>query len=134
MNILDMKRKLLPLSGYMGGGGDSGGGAQTTTSYNTNIPEYARPYVETMLASAQQELFDYKPQLQELFNKDLPDSVRGGQRLTGMTSGQARFPVAPSALRFRQQGDAGIWMSETLPHIGRIADRLCNTASKCDCF
>ena len=62
MNILDMKRKLLPLSGYMGGGGDSGGGgAQTSTSYNTNIPEYARPYVETMLGSAQQELFDYGP-------------------------------------------------------------------------
>ena len=76
-------------------------------------------------APSQLELFDYKPQLQEQFNKDLPDSVRGGQRLTGMTSGQARFPVAPSALRFRQQGDAGIWMSETLPHIGRIADRLC---------
>ena len=62
MNILDMKRKLLPLSGYMGGGGDSGGGgASTTTSYNTNIPEYARPYVETMLGSAQQELFNYEP-------------------------------------------------------------------------
>jgi len=62
MNILDMKRKLLPLSGYMGGGGDSGGGgSQTTTSYNTNIPEYARPYVETMLGSAQQELFEYGP-------------------------------------------------------------------------
>jgi hypothetical protein len=57
-----MKRKLLPLSGYMGGGGDSGGGGpQTSTSYNTNIPEYARPYVETMLGSAQQELFDYGP-------------------------------------------------------------------------
>lgn len=62
MNILDMKRKLLPLSGYMGGGGDSGGGGpQTSTSYNTNIPEYARPYVETMLGSAQQELFEYGP-------------------------------------------------------------------------
>ena len=62
MNILDMKRKLVPLSGYMGGGGDSGGGgASTSTSYNTNIPEYARPYVETMLGSAQQELFEYGP-------------------------------------------------------------------------
>jgi len=61
MNILDMRRKLLPLSGYMGGGGDSGGGgSQTTTSYNTNIPEYARPYVETMLGSAQQELYNYE--------------------------------------------------------------------------
>jgi len=62
MNILDIKRKLLPLSGYMGGGGDSGGGgSQTSTSYNTNIPEYARPFVETMLGSAQQELFEYGP-------------------------------------------------------------------------
>jgi hypothetical protein len=63
MNILDMKRKLLPLGGYMGGGGDSGGGggSSTSTSYNTNIPEYARPYVETMLGSAQQELFEYGP-------------------------------------------------------------------------
>jgi hypothetical protein len=57
-----MKRKLLPLSGFMGGGGDSGGGgSQTTTSYNTNIPEYARPYVETMLGAAQQQIFDYGP-------------------------------------------------------------------------
>ena len=62
MNILDMKRKLLPLSGYMGGGGDSGGGGpQTSTSYNTNIPEYARPYVETMLGTAQQQIYDYAP-------------------------------------------------------------------------
>lgn len=62
MNILDMKRKLLPLSGYMGGGGDSGGGgSSTSTSYNTNIPEYARPFVETMLGTAQQQVYDYGP-------------------------------------------------------------------------
>lgn len=62
MNILDMKRKLLPLSSFMGGGDSGGGGGpQTSTSYNTNIPEYAKPYVETMLGSAQQELFNYEP-------------------------------------------------------------------------
>lgn len=61
MNILDTKRKLLPLSGYMGGGDSGGGGgAQTNTTYNTNIPEYARPYVEQMLGSAQKELFNYE--------------------------------------------------------------------------
>jgi hypothetical protein len=63
MNILDMKRKLRPLSGYMGGG-DSGGGSpapQTSTSYNTNVPEYARPYVETMLGTAQQQVYNYAP-------------------------------------------------------------------------
>lgn len=63
MNILDMKRKLLPMGGFMGGGDSGGGGGnQTTTSYNTNIPEYARPYVEQMLGSAQQEIFNYEDQ------------------------------------------------------------------------
>lgn len=76
-------------------------------------------------APSQLELFDHKPQLREQFNKDLPESIRKGQRLTGMTSGQARFPVAPSAFRFRQHGDSGLWCSETLPHTARIADRLC---------
>ena len=64
MNILDMKRKLLPMGGYMGGGdsgGGGGGGAQTSTNYNTNVPEYARPYVETMLGTAQQQIYDYAP-------------------------------------------------------------------------
>jgi hypothetical protein len=76
-------------------------------------------------APSQLELFDYKPRLKERFNQDLPTSVRGEQRLTGMTSGQTRFPVAPSMFRFRQHGDSGIWLSELLPHTGRIADRLC---------
>ncbi len=76
-------------------------------------------------APSQLELFDDKPMLREQFDKDLPESVRRGQRLTGMTSGQARFPVAPSAYRFRQHGDSGISLSEILPHTARIADRLC---------
>jgi Protein of unknown function (DUF1501) len=76
-------------------------------------------------APSQLELFDYKPQLAARFNEDLPASVRGTQRLTGMTSGQARFPVAPARFRFRQHGDSGIWLSELLPHTGRVADRLC---------
>src|SRR5687768_8061997 len=53
-------------------------------------------------APSQLDLFDYKPNLREQFDKDLPDSIRQGQRLTGMTSGQARFPVAPSAFNFKQ--------------------------------
>jgi hypothetical protein len=76
-------------------------------------------------APSQLELLDYKPHLKERFNEDLPASVRGSQRLTGMTSGQSRFPVAPSVFRFRQHGDSGIWLSELLPHTGRIADRIC---------
>jgi hypothetical protein len=76
-------------------------------------------------APSQLELFDHKPHLKERFNEDLPVSVRGGQRLTGMTSGQTRLPVAPSIFRFRQHGESGIWLSELLPHTSRIADRLC---------
>ncbi len=76
-------------------------------------------------APSQLDLFDYKPGLRELFDKDLPDSVRNGQRVTGMTSGQARFPIAPSVFSFKQYGQAGHWMSELLPHTARLADDLC---------
>ena len=58
-------------------------------------------------APSQLDLFDYKPGLSALFDKDLPDSVRGGQRLTGMTAGQKRFPIAPSQFNFRQHGQSG---------------------------
>lgn len=76
-------------------------------------------------APSQLDLFDYKPHLKEQFDKDLPESVRNGQRLTGMTAGQTRFPIAPSQFKFEQHGQSGIWLSETLPHMGRIADRMC---------
>jgi hypothetical protein len=75
MNILDMKRKLLPMGGYMGGGDSGGGGGQqTSTSYNTNIPEYARPYVEQMLGSAQEELYNYTT---DKNGKRVPTSLKG---------------------------------------------------------
>lgn len=76
---------------------------------------------------SQLDLFDYKPQLRERFDQDLPDSVRQGQRLTGMTSGQSRFPVAPSIFRFeRHENEAdGIWLSELLPHTARLSKELC---------
>ncbi len=76
-------------------------------------------------APSQLDLFDYKPGLKERFNEDLPESIRGSQRLTGMTAGQKRFPVAPSRFRFRQVGESGIWLSEVLPHTARIADQIC---------
>ena len=66
----------------------------------------------------------YKPKLKEIFDKDLPDSVRKGQRITTMTSGQARFPVAPSVFKFQQHGKSGAWLSELLPHLGTIVDDL----------
>lgn len=76
-------------------------------------------------APSQLDLFDYKPGLRAMFDKDLPDSIRNGQRVTGMTSGQARFPIAPSVFNFKQYGQSGHWMSELLPHTSRLADDLC---------
>jgi len=76
---------------------------------------------------SQLDLFDHKPDLQRLYDTDLPDSVRNGQRLTGMTSGQKRFPIAPSMFRFTRHdnGGDGAWISELMPHLGGVADELC---------
>ncbi len=75
-------------------------------------------------APSQMDLFDYKPKMREMFDVDLPDSVRMGQRITTMTSGQARFPIAPSMFKFHQRGESGPWVSELLPHIGSIVDDI----------
>ena len=75
-------------------------------------------------APSQLDMWDYKPQLQDWYDKDLPDSVRNGQRITTMTSGQKRFPIAPSTMKFRQYGEHGTWISETLPHTASVIDDL----------
>ncbi len=81
-------------------------------------------YLHMSGAPSQLDLFDYKPGLAEHFDQDLPDSVRGGQRLTGMSSGQKRFPVAPSKFKFAQHGNSGRWVSELLPHTAGIVDEI----------
>ncbi|MDG3007943.1 DUF1501 domain-containing protein [Paludisphaera mucosa] len=73
---------------------------------------------------SQIDLFDYKPKMDEQFDKDLPDSIRKGQRLTTMTSGQSRFPVAPSRYKFAQHGKSGMWISELLPWTAKIVDEI----------
>src|SRR3954471_8076104 len=73
---------------------------------------------------SQMELFDYKPRLKEFQGTDLPDSIRGGQRLTGMSATQSSFPVVPSKFEFAQRGQSGAWVSELLPHTAKIADQL----------
>jgi hypothetical protein len=73
---------------------------------------------------AQMDLLDYKPKMGEMFDKDLPDSIRMGQRLTTMTSGQTRFPVAPSKFKFQQYGQSGAWVSELLPWTSKIVDDI----------
>ena len=73
---------------------------------------------------AQMDLFDYKPKLQKFRGTELPDSIRMGQRITGMTSGQGTLPVAPSIFKFQQHGRSGAWLSELLPHTAKIADDI----------
>jgi hypothetical protein len=76
-------------------------------------------------APSQIDLFDPKPALAKRFGEDLPDSIRKGQRLTGMTATQAKFPIAPSHFKFSQHGQSGASLSELLPHTASIADRIC---------
>ncbi len=76
-------------------------------------------------APSQMDLFDPKPQMESHRGENLPESIRMGQRLTTMTSGQASFPVAPSMFRFQQHGQSGMWFSELLPHMSKLADDFC---------
>src|SRR6266853_1534311 len=73
---------------------------------------------------SQMDLLDYKPGLGKIYDSDLPESIRMGQRLTTMTSGQSRFPIAPSKYQFKQYGKSGMWFSELLSHTGQVADEL----------
>ncbi len=75
------------------------------------------------------DLFDHKPGLEKHHGEDLPDSIRKGQRLTGMTSSQKKFPVAPSIFKFDQHGKSGSWFSELLPNTASIADDICVISS-----
>ncbi len=82
-------------------------------------------YLHMVGGPSQIDLYDYKPKMVAMYDKDLPDSIRNGQRLTGMTSGQARFPVAPSKFKFTQEGQCGLWMNtELLPHTAKSVDDM----------
>ena len=96
------------------------------------VPTHFKPkakrviYLHMVGGPSQLDLFDYKPKMKEMFDKDLPPSIRNGQRLTTMTSGQARFPIAPSKFNFAQYGQSGMWMnSELLPNLSKNADDIC---------
>jgi hypothetical protein len=76
-------------------------------------------------APSQLDLFDYKPLLQQMQGQDLPASIRLGQRLTGMTADQKKFPLAGTFFQFNQYGQARVWLSELLPHTAKVVDDLC---------
>lgn len=91
-----------------------------------NFPPKAKSliYLHMNGGPTQLDLWDYKPGLLDYFDKDLPDSVRNGQRITTMTSGQARFPVAPSRFKFDRHGACGRWVSDALPYTAGIVDDI----------
>ncbi|MGC4016618.1 MAG: DUF1501 domain-containing protein [Luteolibacter sp.] len=84
-------------------------------------------YISLIGAPSQLDLFDYKPDLQKRFKEDLNEWLAKGQgqRLTGMTSGQKAFPLAPSIFKFAQHGQSGAWISELLPWTAKMVDDLC---------
>lgn len=83
-------------------------------------------YISLIGAPSQLDLFDYKPDLKKRFKEDLNDWLKAqGQRLTGMTSGQASFPLAPSIFNFKQHGQSGTWVSELLPWTAKMTDDIC---------
>ena len=82
-------------------------------------------YLHMVGGPPQMDMYDYKPAMGGWYDKDLPDSVRMGQRLTTMTSGQKRFPIAPSKYKFAQHGQCGMWVCELLPQTAKIVDEMC---------
>src|SRR6185503_17473149 len=92
----------------------------------THFPPTAKRVIYLFMAGgpSQMDLLDYKPELEKLHASELPASVRMGQRITGMTSGQSSFPVVKSMFKFAQHGKCGTWVSELLPHIAKIADDI----------
>jgi len=76
-------------------------------------------------APSQMDLFDYKPLLNEKHGTELPDSVRKGQRLTGMSGNQSSLPIAGSPFAFERHGKSGAWISDAMPHLATVADELC---------
>ena len=106
--------------------GNQWGAAEGVPETLPHFPAKAKHviYLHMVGGPSQMDLYDYKPQMEAYYDKDLPDSVRNGQRLTGMTSGQARFPIAPSKFKFAQHGKCGMWVSELLPETAKCVDDM----------
>ncbi len=114
-------------------GAMAGSGQRGTHLFNRNglglphhLPKAKRiVYLFQSGGPSQLDMFDYKPKLRDMFGKDLPDSVRQGQRLTAMSAEQTTFPIAPSIMDFKQYGESRAWVSELMPHTAQVVDDLC---------
>ncbi len=133
MNVLGMAA-LSSLGGAAfaeGKGHPLAAGSAGSAVFRGAVPPHFAPkakrviYMHMVGGPPQMDLYDYKPKMNEFYDKDLPESVRNGQRLTTMTSGQTRFPIAPSKYKFEQHGKSGMWVSELLPHTASMVDDMC---------
>ena len=116
------------LASLLGGPLAGGATAADGKELGPHFPPKAKRviYLHMVGGPAQMDLLDYKPKMADWYDKELPESIRNGQRLTTMTSGQARFPVAPSRYKFSQAGQCGMWMNtEMLPNLAKKADEIC---------
>ncbi len=107
-----------------------GGGISPSIGGIASLPHFAPKaqrviYLHMVGGPSQLDLYDHKPMMNDWYDKDLPESIRNGQRLTTMTSGQARFPIAPSKYKFAQHGKCGMWVSELLPYTSKMVDDMC---------
>ncbi len=100
--------------------------AAASVVQRTHFPPQAKNiiYLHMVGGPSQMDLYDYKPVMDDWYDKDLPESIRMGQRLTTMTSGQDRFPIAPSMYKFEQCGQSGMWVSELMPWMKKMVDDL----------
>jgi hypothetical protein len=100
---------------------------ESSTNQGTHFAGKAKRVIYLFMhgGPSQIDLFDHKPELRKRHGAELPASVRGDQRLTGMTSGQKSLPVTSSLFNFRQHGESGAWISDALPHTAKIANELC---------
>jgi Protein of unknown function (DUF1501) len=117
---------LAALGGLLSGGSAPHAHAAMLPGFPNYAPKAKRIiYLFQSGAPSQMDLFDPKPEMSAQRGKDLPESIRKGQRLTTMTSGQKSFPIAPSIFKFAQYGQSGAWFSEVMPHMSGIADEWC---------
>ncbi|MCX7412735.1 MAG: DUF1501 domain-containing protein [Planctomycetia bacterium] len=107
-----------------------GGNSARAAAGSSPAPHFAPKakqviYLHMVGGPPQQDLFDHKPDLADWYDKDMPASIRNGQRLTTMTSGQARLPIAPTKYRFARHGESQMAVTELLPHTAKMVDQMC---------
>ncbi|NOY41923.1 MAG: DUF1501 domain-containing protein [Planctomycetes bacterium] len=113
---------LATLTGMPAAQAASGGGGVIPPHFGPKVKNII--YLHMVGGPPQLDMYDYKPAMEEWYDKDLPESVRNGQRLTTMTSGQSRFPIAPSMYKFERAGKCGMWVSELLPWTKKVVDEM----------